>query len=89
MRSISVPRELVAPALANGLIDFVPEYAGTAVQFLSLGDAPAGSRRRGDPRALVDALKARDVTALDAAPAQDANAFVVRRETAERYGLRA
>ena len=28
------------------------------------------------------------MTALEAAPAQDANAFVVKRETAERYGLR-
>ncbi|MFN2506903.1 MAG: glycine betaine ABC transporter substrate-binding protein, partial [Acidimicrobiales bacterium] len=28
------PREFVAPALARGLIDVVPEYAGTAVQFL-------------------------------------------------------
>ena len=47
------PRELVAPALASGLVDVVPEYAGTAVQFLSLG--PRAIPRptcRGDPRAL-------------------------------------
>ena len=37
--------------------------------------------------ALARELMARDVTALAAAPAQDANAFVVRRETAERFGL--
>ena len=51
------------------------------------------TRRAGRPTsrqpidALVDALKARHVTALDSAPAQDANAFVVTRETRERYGL--
>ena len=33
------PRELVAPALREGLVDVVPEYAGTAVQFLSIGRA--------------------------------------------------
>ena len=38
-------------------------------------------------RDLVRALDAHDVTALAAAPAQDANAIVVRRATAERYEL--
>ena len=31
------PRELVQPALAEGLIDVVPEYAGSALAFLTLG----------------------------------------------------
>ena len=31
------PRELVQPALAEGLIDIVPEYAGSALSFLTLG----------------------------------------------------
>ena len=38
------PRELVLPALAAGFIEFVPEYLGTAEQFLSLGAAA----QRGD-----------------------------------------
>ena len=76
------PREFVAPALANGLIEFLPEYAGTALQFVSLdADAPEGDVEA-THRALADELKARHVTALEAAPAQDANAFVVKRETA-------
>ena len=33
------PRELVLPAMAAGFIEFVPEYLGTALQFLSLGAA--------------------------------------------------
>jgi hypothetical protein len=31
------PREFVAPALTRGLVELVPEYAGTALEFLSLG----------------------------------------------------
>jgi osmoprotectant transport system substrate-binding protein len=81
------PREFVAPALANGLIEFLPEYAGTALRFVSLDAQPPEADVDATHRALVDELKARGMTALDAAPAQDANAFVVTRETAERYGL--
>ena len=33
------PRELVDPALVRGLVELVPEYAGTALQFMSLGVA--------------------------------------------------
>ena len=37
-RAIGIgPRELVGPALALGLVELVPEYAGTALGFLSLG----------------------------------------------------
>jgi osmoprotectant transport system substrate-binding protein len=81
------PREFVAPALAGGLVELVPEYAGTALQFASLGaDVPTADvvRTHG---ALARALRSREVSALHSAPAQDANTFVVPRETAERYGL--
>ena len=37
-RSISVHREFVGPALAAGLVEVLPEYAGTAAEFHSLGD---------------------------------------------------
>ncbi|MBA3801938.1 MAG: glycine/betaine ABC transporter substrate-binding protein, partial [Acidimicrobiia bacterium] len=33
------PREFLGPALRNGLVDLVPEYAGTALDFISLGEA--------------------------------------------------
>ena len=36
------PREFVGPALAAGLIEVVPEYAGTAVGFASAGKIVAG-----------------------------------------------
>ena len=81
------PREFVAPALAVGLVEFVPEYAGTAVRFLSLGTATPGADVTETRAALLRALKGRNATALDPAPAQDANAFVVTRATAARYDL--
>jgi osmoprotectant transport system substrate-binding protein len=82
------PREFVAPALAGGLVDLVPEYAGTALQFLSLGSVQAGGDVADTHRALVQALASTPVTALAPAPAQDANTFVVTRRTAELHGLR-
>ena len=81
------PRELVAPALVSGLVDVVPEYAGTAVQFLSLGDAVPNPDVATTHAALVDALEGTSAQALAPAPAQDANAFVVRRAVADRLGL--
>ena len=51
------PRELVDPALMKGLLQLVPEYAGSALEFASLGrlsptaDAAAvRGRRRREPR---------------------------------------
>jgi osmoprotectant transport system substrate-binding protein len=81
------PRELVAPALREGLVDVVPEYAGTAVQFLSIGRAHPEADVTATHAALVRALEGTVARALAAAPAQDTNAFVVRREVAERLGL--
>jgi osmoprotectant transport system substrate-binding protein len=81
------PREIVAPALADGLIEVVPEYAGTAVQFLSLGAAPTTADVTQTHEALAGALTGSRVRALAPSPAQDANTFVVTRAVAARYHL--
>ena len=81
------PRELVAPALREGLVDVIPEYAGTAVQFLSIGRAHPEADPTVTHAALVRALEGTVARALAPAPAQDTNAFVVRRRVAERLGL--
>jgi len=81
------PREFVAPSLERGLIEFVPEYAGTATRFLSLGRVSPGEDVARTHADLVEALRGANVTALDAAPAQDVNTFVVTQETASRLGL--
>lgn len=81
------PRELVLPAMSAGFIEFVPEYLGTALQFLSLGDAQ-GSDASTSHRALDQTLHAGKLVALESSPAQDANAFFVTQSTADRDGLR-
>ena len=87
-RAIGIgPRELVGPALALGLVELVPEYAGTALGFLSLGRAGATADAAATHQALEQAAADRHLTALASAPAQNANTFVVTRETAEREHL--
>jgi osmoprotectant transport system substrate-binding protein len=82
------PREFVEPALSRGLLELVPEYAGTAVQFLSLGASKPSVDAAATHLALENALKGRPLQALAPAPAQNANTFVVTRTLAERFGLR-
>jgi osmoprotectant transport system substrate-binding protein len=81
------PREIVAPALVRGLLELVPEYAGTALTFLSLGTEEPTSDPDTTHEALSRSAAERGLAALAPSPAQDANAFVVTRETAERLGI--
>lgn len=80
-------RELVDPALERGLIEFVPEYAGTALAFVS-----GQTERATDPATTHAALRAafapRGVDVLAAAPGQDQNGVAVTGATAARYDLR-
>ena len=82
------PRELVDPALANGLVQLVPEYAGSALEFFSLGRLAAPSDATAANRALAGSVAARELVPARPAPAQDANAIVVTAATAARYRLR-
>jgi len=82
------PRELVSPALSRGLIEFVPEYAGTALHFDSLGKESSTGDVGLTHARLAATLAPNHVTALTPAPAQDANTFVVTRATAARERLR-
>src|SRR5919106_431187 len=81
------PRELVQPALARGLVEFVPEYSGTALQFASLNKSDPLRGVDETHAALVRALDGSSIRALESAPAQDRNAIVVTRDTSEYYGL--
>lgn len=82
------PRELVEPALARGLVEVVPEYAGTAVEFLSLGAVDGSADPAANHDALERALAGRDLAALAPAGAEDRNTLVVTEGTATRFGLR-
>jgi osmoprotectant transport system substrate-binding protein len=70
-------REMVMPALHEGLVDVVPEYVGSAVAYLT----PSASLRdetAPDERAmLVRALAPWHVEARPVSPAQDQNGLVV------------
>jgi osmoprotectant transport system substrate-binding protein len=82
------PREVVDPALGDGLVQLVPEYAGSALEFFSLGRLSATSDAAAATRALAGSVAGRGLVAARPAPAQDANAIVVTAATAARYGLR-
>ncbi|MGI8658107.1 MAG: glycine betaine ABC transporter substrate-binding protein [Candidatus Limnocylindria bacterium] len=78
------PRDTVQPAIEDGEFDLEPEYIGSLLTFL-------GGAAAGDPEEtfsnLQTALADVNLTALDYAPAQDQNAFVVRQETANDLGV--
>jgi len=81
------PRELVDPALMAGLIQLVPEYTGSALEFLSLGRVPATASVAATDAALARAAAGRGLVLGRPAAAQDGNAFVVTAATAARYRL--
>ena len=70
-------REVVQPALQQGVLDVVVDYLGTAVSFT---DADASAQER-TPQELATTLAAalddRGVSVLDAAEAEDQNGFAV------------
>jgi len=79
-------REIVAPALEKGDIDFYPGYADLEFYNNKAGEAS------GDTKATVEKLRLRleprGLKALDASPAIDTNVFVVKKETATRFNLK-
>jgi osmoprotectant transport system substrate-binding protein len=81
-------RELVEPALMTGLVQLVPEYTGSALEFVSLGRAHATADVAATAAALANAMAARGIVTARPAAAQDANAIVVTGATAARYRLR-
>jgi Substrate binding domain of ABC-type glycine betaine transport system len=82
------PRELVDPALMTGLLQLVPEYTGSALEFVSLGRIPATASIAATAGALAAAAAGRGLVTGRPAAAQDGNAIVVTAATAARYRLR-
>ncbi len=85
-------RELVQPALRQGMVDVVPEYLGSALASLSADQQTPPGVDAQDPgavrAALVRALSSWGVEVLGASPAQDRNVVVVTAARARREGLR-
>lgn len=80
------PREIVGPSLERGLVELVPEYAGSLLGFLSRRD-PTSSRIADTLARLRTELLGHGLHALEPAPAQDRNTFVVTSALAGRLGL--
>lgn len=84
-------RELVLPALQQGMVDVVPEYLGTALASASGAGTPTAPDARDVPavRAALDhALRAWHLRTLTPSMAENQNGIVVTRATARRFGLR-
>ena len=77
------PRELVLPALRQGLVDVVPEYLGSALSAVTAGAADGAGLAE-----LRSALAEDGLRALAPSAAQNQNGLAVTRRTAERLGLR-
>jgi osmoprotectant transport system substrate-binding protein len=77
-------RDIVFPALENGQIDLVAEYVGTLLTFLKGAPTPD---LQSSTTALREALKAKNLSALEPAPAYDANALVVTKAKAAELKL--
>ena len=80
-------REEVEPALERGDIDLYPGYAASELEFLNRGKGEA----RTDISATIDRLdqylRPKGLIALTPSRAQDQPAFVVTKQTADRYHL--
>jgi len=80
-------REVVEPALQQGLVDFVPEYLGSSLAFVGLGRVAPTADADTARRELTTMMTKREVTVLAPAPAQDQNAVVVTAATARARHL--
>src|SRR5256885_824512 len=67
------PREVVDPALTNGLVQLVPEYAGSALEFFSLGRLSATSNAGAANKALAGSAAGRGLLVARPAPAPGAH----------------
>ena len=79
-------REIYFPSLKNDQISFVPDYAGSLLTFID-PKKPATTDPATNATELAAVLKPLGLTALDSAPAEDINGFVVTKATADKYGL--
>jgi osmoprotectant transport system substrate-binding protein len=71
-------REVVAPALQQGLVDLVIDYTGTLLDYAGGSAAEAHGTAAAVRAAVAGRLSARGLTVLRHAPAEDANGFAVR-----------
>ena len=77
-------REVLIPALQDQSIDIVPEYSGALLAFL---DNDTEAFASDDVLSELEAALPEDLAMLEASDAEDKDALVVTRETAEEHDL--
>ena len=82
-------REVVEPALRQGVVDVVPEYLAAALEFDSLGESAPPSSAEQAARELAVSLGEDGVTELAVAPAVDRDAFAMRTDRAAELDVEA
>lgn len=80
-------REIVMPAVQQGLVDIEVDYTGSLLDYLGGNPTQAHGSADAVLAALRPRLAARGLTALAYASAEDANAFAVRAEFARQHRL--
>jgi osmoprotectant transport system substrate-binding protein len=79
-------REISDQALQSGQIDVKPEYLASELLFQD-PNAQASGDASAEVAALTPLLQAKGITLLTPSAAQDTNAFVVTKATADQFGL--
>jgi osmoprotectant transport system substrate-binding protein len=77
-------RETYMPGLEDGSIDLIPEYSGVLLQYF---DPEATAVSSEDVYAALPEALPENLTVLEQSEAEDKDAIVVTRETAEEFGL--
>jgi osmoprotectant transport system substrate-binding protein len=81
------PREVVAPALQQGVVDVVIEYLGTALAFARPTDAELPRDPAQMQAELTRTMAERGVEVLEPAAAEDQNGFVVTTAFSAEHGV--
>lgn len=77
-------REIVAPALESGQIDLYPEYLATYLVYLTKNEKLASTNADTTFKNLQEALKPKNLTVLNYAPAVDVNGFALTKGMADK-----
>jgi osmoprotectant transport system substrate-binding protein len=80
-------REVVFPALEQGVVDLVVDYLGTAAEFLEAGAGSVHDHPAPLHEELAATLEPRGLSVLAPAEAEDQNGFVVLTDLAEQHGM--
>lgn len=76
-------REVYFPGLKDGSIDLIPEYTGVALQYI---DKKAEQKSAEDVYAALKTAVPEPLTVLEKSSAEDKDAVVVTKATADKYG---